>query len=54
MVWIDGLKLYQYEADGIVPFVVNSPFMSFLYHKDAPEYSAYKKPEGKTVQKNID
>lgn len=52
--WIGGLKVYQYEADGIVPFVANSPFMSFFYAKDAPEYQAYKNPEGKTVQKNID
>lgn len=54
MVWIGGLKAFQYEADGIVPFVANSPFMSFFYAKDAPEYMAYKNPEGKTVQKNID
>lgn len=54
MVWIGGLKVYQYEADGIVPFVANSPVMSFFYTKDAPEYQEYKNPEGKTVQKNID
>lgn len=54
MVWIGGLKVYQYEADGIVAFVANSPFMSFLYNKEAPEYMEYKNPEGKTVQKNID
>lgn len=48
-----GLKAFQYEADGIVPFVANSPFMSFFYAKDSPEYQAYKNPEGKTVQKNI-
>lgn len=54
MVWIGGLKAYQYEADGIVPFVANSPFMSFFYAKEAPEYMNYKNPEGKTVQKNID
>ncbi|UPQ79479.1 YkgB family protein [Flavobacterium azooxidireducens] len=54
MVWIGGLKAFQYEADGIVPFVANSPLMSFLYAKDAPEYNQYKNPEGKTVQKNID
>ena len=29
-VWIGGLKYFHYEADGIVPFVANSPFMSFL------------------------
>lgn len=54
MVWIGGLKVYQYEADGIVPFVANSPLMSFFYTKNAPEYNAYKNPEGKTVQKNVD
>lgn len=54
MVWIGGLKVYQYEADGIVPFVANSPFMSFLYKKKAPEYADYKNPEGKVVQKNIE
>ncbi len=30
MVWIGGLKAFQYEADGIVPFVANSPLMSFF------------------------
>ncbi len=54
MAWIGGLKAFQYEADGIVPFVANSPLMSFFYAKDAPEYNEYKNPEGKTVQKNID
>jgi len=54
MVWIGGLKAFQYEADGIVPFVANSPLMSFFYSKNAPKYAAYKNPEGKTVQKNID
>lgn len=54
MVWIGGLKAFQYEADGIVPFVANSPLMSFFYSKKAPEYQDYKNPEGKTVQKNID
>ena len=54
MVWIGGLKAFQYEADGIVPFVANSPLMSFFYSKKAPEYQSYKNPEGKTVQKNID
>lgn len=64
MVWIGGLKAFQYEADGIVPFVINSPFMSFFYHNTGhtsvnangdtvAEYSLHKNPEGKTVQKNI-
>ena len=64
MAWIGGLKAFPYEADGIVPFVSNSPFMSFFYEKsnskvfnkegkEVLEYSLYKNPEGKTVQKNI-
>jgi uncharacterized membrane protein YkgB len=54
MVWIGGLKVFQYEAEGIVPFVTNSPLMSFFYSSKSPEYKNYKNPEGKTVQKNID
>lgn len=54
MLWIGGLKVYQYEADGIVPFVANSPLMSFFYNKETPEYKEFKNLEGKTVQKNID
>lgn len=53
MVWIGGLKAFQYEADGIVPFVANSPLMSFFYRKDAPEYAQYKNPEGRTVSAHI-
>lgn len=32
MAWIGGLKAFQYEAYGIVPFVINSPFMKFFYN----------------------
>ncbi|MBE8720359.1 DUF417 family protein [Sphingobacterium pedocola] len=53
MAWIGGLKVFQYEADGIVPFVANSPFMSFFYTNEATEYQHYKNPEGATVTKNI-
>lgn len=64
MVWIGGLKAFQYEADGIVPFVTNSPFMNFFYHNSGKtvtdelgntvaEYTLHKNPEGKTVTKNI-
>jgi len=45
-VWIGGLKFFNYEAEGIVPFVANSPFMSFFYSKQAPEYKDYKLKEG--------
>ena len=51
-VWIGALKFTHYEADGIVPFVANSPFMSFFYAKEAPEYKEYKNKEGEFVQKN--
>lgn len=65
MAWIGGLKAFHYEADGIVPFVANSPLMSFFYknagnkvlnedQKTVSEYTLYKNPEGKTVQKNIE
>lgn len=50
-VWIGGLKFWNYEAEGIVPFVANSPFMSFFYTKQAPEYKNYKMKEGE--QKRI-
>ena len=45
LVWIGGLKAFPYEADGIVPFVANSPFMSFFY-ADAPHYKTHMNPEG--------
>jgi len=51
-VWIGGLKFTHYEADGIVPFVANSPFMSFFYAKEAPEYKDYKNNEGELVPRN--
>ena len=52
-VWIGGLKFQNYEAEGIVPFVANSPFMSFFYAKEAPEYKDYKNKEGEYVAKNF-
>lgn len=49
-VWIGGLKFWNYEAEGIVPFVANSPFMSFFYSNDAPEYKDFKLKEGEFDQ----
>jgi uncharacterized membrane protein YkgB len=46
LVWIGALKFVQYEADGIVPLVANSPLMSFFYHHPAPEYRPYMNKEG--------
>jgi uncharacterized membrane protein YkgB len=51
LLWIGGLKAFRYEADGIVPFVANSPFMSFFY-SDAAHYAEHKNPEGKLVPEN--
>lgn len=53
MAWIGGLKAFQYEADGIVPFVANSPLMSFFYSKEAPDYKQYKNKEGELIPENI-
>jgi uncharacterized membrane protein YkgB len=52
LVWIGSLKVYNYEADGIVPFVANSPFMSFFYKQPPGEYRQHKNPEGKVVPDN--
>lgn len=53
-VWIGGLKFWNYEAEGIVPFVANSPFMSFFYTKSAPEYKEYKLKEGEFNAKKVE
>ena len=47
--WIGGLKFADYEADGIVPLVANSPLMSFFYHYPAPEYRHYMNREGEVI-----
>lgn len=52
MAWIGGLKVFPYEADGIVPFVANSPVMSFFYSKPAPEYKSFMNKEGELSEKN--
>ncbi|MEP2771410.1 MAG: DUF417 family protein [Fulvivirga sp.] len=31
MAWIGALKVFHYEADGIVFIVANSPLMSFFF-----------------------
>ncbi|MCA9116092.1 MAG: YkgB family protein [Planctomycetaceae bacterium] len=51
LLWIGGLKAFRYEADGIVPFVANSPLMSFFYN-DGENYSSHRNPEGKLVPEN--
>lgn len=52
LVWIGTLKIYKYEADGIVPFVANSPVMSFFYKYPAPEYKQHANAEGALVPAN--
>ncbi|WP_026110059.1 DUF417 family protein [Flavobacterium sp. WG21] len=49
--WIGGLKFFTYEADGIVPFVANSPFMSFFYNQPS-EYKEFVNKEGELVTEN--
>lgn len=51
LLWIGGLKAFRYEADGIIPFVANSPFMNFLIH-DPGHYKAHKNPEGALIPEN--
>jgi uncharacterized membrane protein YkgB len=52
LVWIGGLKVYAYEDEGIVPFVANSPFMSFFYKAPAGEYRQHMNREGELVPAN--
>ena len=47
--WIGGLKFADYEADGIVPLVANSPLMSRFYHYPAPQYRQYMNKEGEVI-----
>lgn len=46
--WIGALKFADYEAEGIVPLVANSPLMSFFY-QSAPDYRQYVGKEGEVV-----
>jgi uncharacterized membrane protein YkgB len=52
LLWIGGQKVCRIEADGIVPFVANSPFMSFFYAHPAPEYKQLMNKEGEVVPIN--
>jgi uncharacterized membrane protein YkgB len=49
LVWIGSLKVFHYEADGIVPFVANSPFMKSAYQQSAGEYRKHMNREGELV-----
>ena len=52
LLWIGGQKVTDFEADGIVPFVANSPFMSFFFAHPAPEYKQHMNREGEVVPAN--
>ncbi|MBO2012139.1 DUF417 family protein [Hymenobacter negativus] len=52
LLWIGALKLVPYEAVSIVPFVANSPVMSFFYHYKAPAYKLYLNKEGERKPAN--
>lgn len=43
--WIGWLKFIPYEADSIVPFVAQSPFMSWFYN-DPTHFAQYMNHEG--------
>lgn len=49
--WIGGLKFFTYEADGIVPFVANSPFLSFFYNHPT-DYKKHINKEGELIDIN--
>src|SRR4029077_7924559 len=49
-----SLKVFHYEAEGIVPFVANSPFMSFVYQRPAGEYRQHMNREGELIPANQD
>jgi uncharacterized membrane protein YkgB len=52
LVWIGGLKAFAYEDEGIVPFVANSPLMSFFYRAPAGEYRQHMNREGELIPAN--
>jgi reactive chlorine resistance protein C len=52
LVWIGGLKVFKYEDESIVPFVANSPFMSFFYRAPAGDYRQHMNREGELVPAN--
>lgn len=51
LIWIGGLKFFNYEAEGIVPFVANSPVMYFFY-SDPSGYKNHMSKEGELNKTN--
>jgi uncharacterized membrane protein YkgB len=52
LLWIGGLKIYQFEDEGIVPFVANSPILNVFYSYPAPEYKQHMNKEGEVISAN--
>ncbi len=52
LIWIGVLKFVPYEAEGVTPFVANSPFMRFLYHHP-DEYRQHRNKEGEVSPQNV-
>jgi len=50
-IWIGSLKFFPHEADGIVPFVSKSPFLSWFYTYPN-QYQKHFNPEGALVPEN--
>lgn len=48
LLWIGGLMAFRYEADGTIPFVADSPFMSFFL-ADGENYKAHMNPKDATA-----
>lgn len=49
--WIGILKFFPYEADCMLPFVANSPFLSTFYHSPR-HYKDHTNKEGELVFEN--
>jgi reactive chlorine resistance protein C len=52
LVWIGSLDIFHYEDEGIVPFVANSPLMSFFYREPAGEHRHRMNREGDLAPAN--
>ncbi len=52
LIWIGSLKAFRYEAEGIVPFVSNSPLMRFFYRQPGGAYRGHMNREGEVNSAN--
>jgi reactive chlorine resistance protein C len=44
-IWIGGLKVTQYESEGVVPYVANSPFFRWMLNSPG-DYTKHRTAEG--------